>query len=154
MNRLTLATAHTFTPLSALLSLAIVLSGCGDGASIPTAPTPPPTLTSTPTPAPTGTVTYTLSGVVFEITGEGQVPLEGVEVYCDSCGSPVGHTFVYTDADGVYRLEWTSNGVHPLFVTKAGYEIFDPAGTLTDDYGRISAKVSGDTRFDVQLIRR
>ena len=94
---------------------------------------------------------YVLSGVVFEITEAGRVPIEGVELYCDSCGSPDGHTFVTTNADGFYRLEWTANGVHPLFVTKAGYEIFDPS---RDAMGRISATVRGDTTFDVQLVRR
>ena len=98
--------------------------------------------------------TYVLSGVVFEITDAGRVPLEGVELYCDSCGSPDGHAYVYTNADGVYSLEWTANGVHALFVSKAGYEIFDPTGTLRDAIGRISATVRGDTRFDVQLARR
>lgn len=98
-------------------------------------------------------VTYTLSGVVFEITPAGQVPIEGVEVYCDSCGSPDGHTFVYTDANGFYSLSWTLNGVHPLFVRKVGYEIFDPTGKLRDALGRIGATVRGDTRFDIQLAR-
>jgi len=97
---------------------------------------------------------HVLSGVVFEITEAGRVPIEGVELYCDSCGSPDGHTFVNTNADGFYSLEWTMNGVHPLFVRKAGYEIFDPTGTLRDPYGRISATVRGDTVFDVQLVRR
>ena len=98
--------------------------------------------------------TYTLSGVVFEITEDGQRPLEGVELYCDSCGSPDGHTFVYTDANGFYSLSWTTNGVHPLFVTKAGYTILHPAGTQPDPLGRVSATVRGDTVFDVQLVRR
>ena len=96
---------------------------------------------------------YVLSGVVFEITDAGRVPLEGVELYCDSCGSPDGHTYVYTSADGFYSLEWTANGVHPLFVTKAGYEIFDPNG-MRDAIGRISATVRGNTTLDVQLVRR
>jgi len=96
---------------------------------------------------------YVLSGVVFEITDAGRVPLEGVELYCDSCGGPDGHTYVRTNADGFYSLEWTANGVHPLFVTKAGYEILDPNGTR-DAIGRISATVPGDTVFDVQLVRR
>ena len=95
-------------------------------------------------------VSYTLSGVVFEITDAGQVPIEGVEVYCDSCGSPDGHTFVYTDSHGFYSLSWTTNGVHPLFVTKAGYEIVGPRSAS----GMISATVRGDTRFDIQLARR
>jgi hypothetical protein len=97
---------------------------------------------------------YVLSGMVFEMTESGRVPVEGVELYCDSCGSPDGHTFVYTDANGLYRLEWTLNGVHPLFVTKPGYAIFDPTGTLRDQHGRISATVDGDTRFDIQVVRR
>ena len=59
-----------------------------------------------------------------------------------------------TDADGFYRLAWAIDGVHPLFVTKAGYAIYDPTGKLRDQYGRISATVSGDTRFDVRLVRR
>ena len=102
----------------------------------------------------TRVITYILSGVVYEVTGARQVPVEGVEIYCDSCGSPVGHTFVHTDADGFYSLAWASNGLHPLFVTKAGYEIHNPAGTLLDSLGRIRATVSGDTRFDIQLTRR
>ena len=95
-------------------------------------------------------VSYTLSGLVYELTEAGQVPIEGVEVYCDSCGSPDGHTFVYTDATGFYSLSWTTNGVHPLFVTKAGYAV----AVTRDAYGRISATVNGDTRFDIQLTRR
>lgn len=95
-----------------------------------------------------------LSGVVYELTAAGRIPIEGVELYCDSCGSPVGHTFVYSDENGAYRFEWTPDGMHPLFVRKAGYEIFDPAGTLRDAHGRITATVRGDTQFDVQLVRR
>jgi hypothetical protein len=97
---------------------------------------------------------FTLSGVVFEITAAGQAPIEGVEIYCDSCGSPEGHTFVHTDAAGFYSLAWTRNGVHLLFVTKAGYALFDPTGTLRDADGRIPATVNGNTRFDVQLVKR
>jgi hypothetical protein len=97
---------------------------------------------------------YMLSGIVFEVTSAGQTPVEGVQIYCDSCGSPVGHTFVYTDADGFYRLSWSASGVHPLFVTKEGYQIFDPAGTLRDGFGRINAVVNGDTRFDIRLVKQ
>ena len=91
---------------------------------------------------------------MFEITEAGQVPIEGVEIYCDSCGSPDGHTFVSTDANGFYSLAWTFDGLHPLYVTKAGYDIFDPTGTLRDQLGRIAATVNGDTRVDIRLARR
>ena len=97
---------------------------------------------------------FVLSGVVFEITEAGRIPVEGVELYCDSCGSPVGHTSVHTDSSGFYRFDWTAGGVHPLRVTKPGYEIFDPTGTLRDQLGRILATVEGDTRFDIRLERR
>ena len=97
---------------------------------------------------------HILSGVVFEITAAGRVPIEGVDVYCDSCGSPDGHTSVHTDKNGSYSLAWAMNGVHPLFVTKAGYEIRDPTGALRDKEGRIVATVDGDTRFDIELVRQ
>jgi hypothetical protein len=132
--------------LSTLLGLAISLSACDSRTSV--SPSPPPASVIRPS-----SVTYTLSGVVFEITAAGRVPVEGVELYCDSCGSPDGHTSVYTDAGGFYSLEWTPNGVHPLFVRKAGYDIFDANGTQ-DGIGRISATVRGHTTFDVQLVRR
>jgi len=127
----------------------ILASGCDGRASIPgsIAPTPTPA----PRPAPPTAETYNLSGVVFEMTAEGRVPIEGVEVYCDSCGSPVGHTWVSTDAKGFYSLSWAENGVHRLYVTKAGYQIFDPAGVVRD---QIDASVHGDTQFDIELVRR
>ena len=99
-------------------------------------------------------VSYVLSGVVFEVTELGQVPIEGVELYCDGCGSPVGHTFVLTDALGLYSFSWTLNGLNAIFVTKAGYGIVDPSRTLLDREGRVKITVNGDTRFDIQLERR
>jgi hypothetical protein len=95
---------------------------------------------------------YVLSGVVFEMTDAGRVPIEGAEIYCDTCGSPVGHTSVNTDANGFYRLAFTPNGLHPLFVTKDGYDL--PVSTVRDRFGRVGATVNGDTEFDVQLVRR
>lgn len=94
---------------------------------------------------------YTLTGLVFEETATGRAPIADVEIYCDSCGSPNGHTVVYTDANGLYSLAWTYNGANPLFVTKANYEIADPK--LKDEFGRVTPIVRGDTRFDVQLAR-
>ena len=45
--------------------------------------------------------TFALWGVVNELTPSGPVPVAGVEVYCDACGED-GHTFKYTDANGLY----------------------------------------------------
>jgi len=96
-------------------------------------------------------VSYTLSGVAFEVTATGQSPLEGVEVYCDGCGSPVGHTFAYTNEDGFYSFSWAFNGATPLLVTKAGYDVLNTVGTFP---GQVVATVNGDTRFDLKLVRR
>jgi hypothetical protein len=97
---------------------------------------------------------HILSGTVFEMAAAGRVPVVGVEVYCDSCGSPEGHTFEYTDRDGHYRFGWTVNGVHPLIVTKAGYAIVESPLAALDRLGRVIAPVQGDTQFDIQLVRQ
>lgn len=98
-------------------------------------------------------VTYVLSGRVFEITASGRLPIEGVSVYCDSCGDPFGHTYAYTDANGLYWFGWTANGATPLIVGKNGYALAGnpPAGPVE---GWIVVSVNGDTRFDIELVRR
>jgi hypothetical protein len=95
---------------------------------------------------------YTLSGVVSELTAAGKVPAEGVQLYCDSCGSPDGHTFTSSDANGFYSFSWARNGVHPLMVWKDGYVVIDATGPLSN--GTVNATVDGDTRLDIQIVRR
>lgn len=82
------------------------------------------------------------------------MPVEGVQLYCDSCGSPDGHTFTSTDANGFYSFSWARNGVHPLLVWKDGYVVVDPTGMLSDGTGVKNATVNGDTRFDIEVVRR
>ena len=97
--------------------------------------------------------TYTLSGMAFEMTPAGAIPIEGVHLYCDSCGSPVGHTFTDSDANGFYAFAWTGNGTHPVQVWKEGYVLRE--STLVG--GRIPAiyaSVNGDTRRDIELVRQ
>jgi hypothetical protein len=99
--------------------------------------------------------TYILSGVVFERTPTGTAPIEGVEVYCDGCGSPYGHTFAYTGADGFYSFLYTYSGTNPLLIRKAGYG--DPAGQAASPVQGFQSRypmVNGDTRFDIELARR
>jgi hypothetical protein len=93
--------------------------------------------------------TYTLSGVVFENTPTGKAPIAGVEVYCDGCGAPYGHTYSHTGADGVYSFSYTYSGTNPLLIRKTGYVDF--AGQSP---GSSRPIVDGDTRFDIELIRR
>ena len=93
---------------------------------------------------------FVLSGMVYENTPAGRVPLEGVVLYCDGCGSPVGHTFVTTDANGLYRFAWTLNGWNYIqFISKDGYRYAGPA-----EFFGIPVNVNGDTRFDIELVKR
>jgi hypothetical protein len=88
--------------------------------------------------------------MVFETTPDGRMPLEGVVLYCDGCGSPVGHTFVTTDANGLYRFAWTLNGKNWIqFISKNGYRYAGPIESLG-----IPVNVIGDTRFDIELVKR
>ena len=127
------------------------MSGCGSSTG-PTSSTGPPTAVVPPAPVPQ--LTYTLSGIVSEVTAVGNVPAEGVKLYCDSCGSPDGHTFTSSDANGLYSFAWARNGVHPLLVWKDGYVVIDPSGSLFDGKALKNATVDGDTRFDIQIVRR
>jgi hypothetical protein len=97
---------------------------------------------------------YILSGVVCDVTAAGRVASEGVDVSCDSCGSPVGHTSVFTDANGVYSLSWSSTGVHVLLITKAGYLLAQPTVRYNGGLEGVVATVNGHTRFDIELVRR
>ena len=99
--------------------------------------------------------TYTLSGVAFERTPTGTVPIGDVQVYCDGCGSPYGHTYVNTDAKGFYSLSYTYSGTNYLLIRKDGYG--DPAGQpagSVQGYLSRQAMVDGDTTFDIELVRR
>lgn len=96
---------------------------------------------------------HTLSGIVYEVTPTGHIPIEGVDVYCDSCGE-FGHTSVFTDAKGAYSFPEVFNGSNPLIVRKEGYR--DPPGTPLGpvSQGWRQVTVNGDTRFDIELVRR
>jgi hypothetical protein len=92
-----------------------------------------------------------LFGIVYEMIGTDRAPVSGVSLYCDACGSPSGHTFAETDADGAFSFSWTNNGSTPLLVRKEGYRLAAAAG---DPDGWIIAEVNGNTRFDIALVRR
>src|SRR5688572_29699924 len=95
------------------LGLTMLMSACEGVNQSPTSPTPP---------ASTAT-SGTLSGVVFEITAGVLVGVEGVQVYCDTCG-PEGHSDRYTYGRGEYDFGEVANG-RPLLVlgAKAGYNL-------------------------------
>ena len=135
--------------LFAVLISAALLSACDGAGRPPTAPSVVVPLVIAPPPiaAPPG-MTYTLFGTIFEVTSTGRTPIEGAGLYCDGCGSPVGHTSTYTDADGFYSFAWSPNGPVPLFVGKDGYDV------VGNPKQPIVATVNGDTRFDIEFVRR
>lgn len=138
-----------------LMALVTALAGCGSGNSVPfstpvsASPVPPPIAVIPPAPT-----AHTLSGLVFESTVSGRVPVAGVEVYCDACGSPTGHTFFTTAGDGLYSFGWAYNGVLPLLVQKDGYTVVGATAVLSNGMGRRLVTISGDTQFDIEVARR
>jgi hypothetical protein len=99
---------------------------------------------------------YTLSGVVFEITRTGRTPIEGVGVYCELCGAET-HSWAFTDSNGIYSFTgvWVTPDVRvPVWFGMDGYT--DPPGVppLFNGSGWRQVMVTGDTRFDVQLVRK
>ena len=121
-----------------LFALAEVLAGC-DGANLGSPLTPSP---GEPRP------TYALSGVVSEVTSDGLVPVEGARVEtCDSTSSGcASHMFLTatTDRNGSYRVPGLSLGEQrDIGVSKEGFEASSHR-----------VPINGETRFDVQLVRR
>jgi hypothetical protein len=133
----------------AALGVTVLMSACDGVSQSPSAPASPPTR------PPTTVAKFTLSGVVFEVTPAGKTPVDGVLIYCDTCG-PVGHSDRTTDATGAYSFEEVANGRTTLVLgSKLGYNLSrqdepEPTGWM----GGVYATVSGDTRFDIQLVRQ
>ena len=167
-----------------LVVIATGLAGC-NGAS-PSSPTPTSTAPqqtppppSAPRPGGNGFDSYyvadvILSGVVYEMTPMGRVPIEGVLVRSDWF-----HMFptpdVVTDSRGFFSFGpvWVcpcsvapvvKAGITAIWVDKGGYEA--PAGQPASVFGyRLDPDVrpdlrlrdvtiDGDTRFDVELVKR
>ena len=145
--------------VATVVVLATLVWGCSDDRRSPTpiTPTPPP---SAPAPAPPVSL-YTLSGVVFEVTSAGKTPVQGVEVYCDPCGPPLGHSSRHTEANGLYSFDGAggvASGQIALWLAKRGYKLPDQpdqSGSGGNSWmGSVSVTVTGDTRFDVELVRK
>lgn len=87
--------------------------------------------------------TSTLSGVVTEAATIGLIPIENAEVWrLDE--EQGGWDHATTDRNGFYQLHGLSDGSRKAAVFKDGYQTIE----LSD------VPVHGDTRFDVQLLRR
>jgi hypothetical protein len=89
--------------------------------------------------------TFTLSGVVFEITDTGRTPVEGVFIE--------GYDFpgTRTDRNGFYSLS-SYEGLNNLFVSKEGYQT-DPPELPSCEGCNVTVTLTGDTRLDIRLVR-
>jgi hypothetical protein len=161
-----------------LLVLAAGLAGCnGASAPSPTAPSAQPQ--ETPRPTTSGRDAYmvadvTLSGVVYEVTPVGRVPIEGVLVQSDYF-HVLPTPDVVTDSRGFFsfRPTWVCPcswaplvpaGITSIWVDKDGYKA--PAGQpvsifgyrldpdVLPDYRLRDVTIKGDTRVDIELVRR
>jgi hypothetical protein len=148
-----------------LLVLAAGLVGCNDG---PYSPTAPSQQTSPPTSSGAAYVTkdVTLSGVVFELTPTGRVPIEGVGV------SNGEGEYAVTDTNGYFSIRpiwvcpcsaqpWIAAGFTLLWLWTDDYE--DPPGQPPSLFAQGHANpgpgwrdvmIYGDTRVDIQLVKR
>ena len=99
-------------------------------------------------------------------TGHG-VPLEGpamrnglralserFDAVMPSSGRYVPYPAI-TDAHGFYSLAYTYPGINPLLIWKDGYDNppGQPPGTVRGSLSR-QPMVNGDTKFDIELVRR
>lgn len=145
--------------LGIALLVAQGLAGCGASgrSSMPTAPSLPGPATSVAQAAPAVFApNVTLSGLVFERIDDAQVPIEGVDVYCEPCGEET-HTRTYTDKKGFYSFTGTWGSAFSILVRKEGYQ--DPPGMpinrgFPNGPGWRDVTIDGDTRFDIELVRR
>ena len=146
------------------IALVIVqfLPGCGGMSSpMPSSPSPvapSPVASSTPVITQTSAVfapNITLSGFVSEIVQGVAVPVDGASVYCEPCGEGT-HTYASTDSKGFYIFTGIWGNDFSIWIGKDGYQ--DPAGTVNSGFPRGAGwrdvKISGNTRFDVQLVRK
>ena len=136
-----------FSPFAQALSLVVLVAGCSNGPS-PVSPTPPTRSTHPP-------VAGTVSGIVYEVTANGRVPVPDVEVYCDDCG----HEFSFTEANGEYTFSPPPGGDTLLLVAKPGYSLprpdwTDPNPTPQGWLGGVNVFVDGNTRFDIEIVPR
>jgi hypothetical protein len=82
----------------------------------------------------------TLSGVVTEAMPAGPVPVAGVTVYR---GVTTGWRVTKTDKNGFYEIRGLFDGVEEVSTDMDGYET-----------ARSNVSIKGDTRFDIQIVRR
>ena len=142
-----MAAAMRDSRLLALAAIAILTWACdARSRSLPTSP-------SVENTASVSRQSYTLAGLVYEMTPDGPVPVEGVRIEGDNCekGGCQGQNAT-TGVDGLYRLSLYA-GLNGIYVTRAGYAFDGPILPNCDDCIALIT-LNDDTRFDLRLVRR
>ena len=145
-----------------VLLFAAGLTGC-DGTNPSTATGPstfPPQPIVRPAPSAPAMLDVTISGMVFELTPSGRAPIEGVILHCGACGAET-HAWAYTNSEGLYEFIGAWLEGFPATTVWVGIDGFgDPPGLLTPGLphssgpGWRTVPIDGDTRFDIELVRR
>ena len=155
-----------------VLMLALALAGCSGSGSLPTPVSPSPSLPppvvvpAPPWPAGTGYALrgVSLSGVVYELTPTGRTPIARAAVYCELCGEQT-HTWAAADDNGYYHFSgdlatgggvWLQSGVPTPISVGSNKDFEDPPGlpALRQGPGWREVMIDGNTRFDIELVRR
>ena len=158
---------------AACLILLLGVAGCDDATAVMPAPSQLPTSAQLPAPTPpqpqpTASILRdaTLSGRVYEVVTDSPRTIAGIEgawVYCEQCGEST-HNWALTDAKGDYVFpKGVWDETRPSFpirisVSKDGYG--EPAGTPRptppnpSGPGWREVVINGDTRFEIELVRR
>ena len=161
---------HRTLVLGGVLVLGLGLGGCGgsDSPATPLTPSPLPPQAPAPSPSfPAGTLRgVSLSGVVYELTPTGRRPIPKAYVYCEACSEQT-HMFVLADEGGFYQFSgdvasgggvWLTPGVPTDIFIGGSYnpDYEDPPGLTQARRGPgwREVLIEGDTRFDIELVRR
>ena len=165
---------HRASVLGGVLVVALGYGGCGgsDSPATPLTPSPLPPQAVVPAPAPGSGFPpgdlrgVSLSGVVYELTPTGRMPIAGAVVYCEPCGEET-HTFADADANGFYHFSgdlangggvWLTPGIPTEIAVGGSYnkDYEDPAGLPLSRRGPgwREVLIDGDTRLDIELVRR
>jgi len=133
--------------------MAVTIAACSDGtATLQTVVGPTPIPAEAPGPRPI----FALSGIVSEMTANGVAPVEGVTIAVASCVVPLRECAfdkrVTTDAQGSYIVDGMYPGPAGVWLDGTGFRL--PDGVMVDGEGVLTVMIVGDTRFDIQLVRR
>ena len=135
--------------LSTVLISVVLLSACDGAGRPPTAPSVvvPLVIASPPVTATPG-VTYTLSGTIFEVTSTGRTPLRAPGSTAMAAGAPSVTPVERTPTQTVSTASPGRRTDRSPFVGKDGYDV------VGNPQQPIVAQVNGDTRFDIEFVRR